>query len=1108
MANRYWVGGTANWDATAGTKWALISGGAGGQAIPTSADDVFFDAASGAVTVTGTASSVCKNFDLTGFTGSYAGGTTIVTSVHGSLTIGAGVTAFGTIISFKSTTSGNTITTNGKSVFNVIFNGVGGVWTLQDNLTVSGTGSPGVYTVQLTNGTLDTNGHTVTAHSTFISTFTLTLGSSTYNATSINTNPVSWNVNGTLTLNAGTSTVNINVYSSASGEDNQVKLASTVTTALTYYNVNIQYTTSPSDATCYLIGACTFNNLTFNSSLSGRRGVRFASNITVNGTLTCTGASPSLRMLVKPYDAGQTQQAFPRTITAAAVSLTNVDFEDITAAGAAAPFTGTRLGNVGACSNITFTPASNKYWVGNSGAWDDATNHWATSSNGSPGVNNAPLPQDTAYFDTNSFTSNSRAVGINGVGLYGIRLPPIDCTGLAFTGTFTFGGAGAGNMPQVGLCGSVTLSNKVTVTGAITYIGRGVATWTSNGATGTLGLYLQSTGRTDKGMAPPGTFKLANNWTTADIIYNRGGYLDINGNTVTMASTNNYNSALGDTTGLASTTFGATGIINSTSGGSINFANLPTNNGSGAARCFFFNNLENNSSSTYVIPINVTYTGATALSLFIRNQVAGGGYPLTECKFDANISGPTGTVTLGNIITGNLNFTGFTGTWNPIITSRSVDVPTTIQNEAIGGNLTLSSGMSFVSGLQAFGFFLGTSGSGAVTVTSNGKAIATGLFIGSQIAPNIVVSFADNCTLSAASLGCGLSLNRGTMNLNGKTVTTDRFFSDVLTYGRTLTDTVGGGILRTQDTTAATVFDVGVGTNLTVTRTNPWTIEIGGNTANTRTFSGGGKTYPSVIFINTTANGGLNFVGNNTFKSLSATTPPQTIRFTAGSTTTIEDATTGFYSGTAGNLITIGSITASNHTLNFVKPLPTSVISSNYLSISRSTATPNTVTWYAGVTSTNGGNNSGWIFTGPPIYVGITGVTGTSDLGVVEIGRKVTVLVTGLDGTSSLQTVSVYAAANVFASGVNATTDLGNVVVSIPKTLLVSGVHGVGAVGTPIWWILIPTNQTPGWAIVPTTQNPEYAVISNTQTANWASVTTVQNPEYTSISTTQDPEWE
>ena len=30
MADRYWVGGTANWDTTIGTKWATTTGGAGG----------------------------------------------------------------------------------------------------------------------------------------------------------------------------------------------------------------------------------------------------------------------------------------------------------------------------------------------------------------------------------------------------------------------------------------------------------------------------------------------------------------------------------------------------------------------------------------------------------------------------------------------------------------------------------------------------------------------------------------------------------------------------------------------------------------------------------------------------------------------------------------------------------------------------------------------------------------------------------------------------------------------------------------------------------------------------------------------------------------------
>jgi len=47
MASRYWVGGTGTWDATNTTNWSATSNGAGGQSVPTSADDVFFNASSG-----------------------------------------------------------------------------------------------------------------------------------------------------------------------------------------------------------------------------------------------------------------------------------------------------------------------------------------------------------------------------------------------------------------------------------------------------------------------------------------------------------------------------------------------------------------------------------------------------------------------------------------------------------------------------------------------------------------------------------------------------------------------------------------------------------------------------------------------------------------------------------------------------------------------------------------------------------------------------------------------------------------------------------------------------------------------------------------------------
>lgn len=156
MASRYWVGGTANWDATAGTKWATTSGGGGGSAVPTSADDVFFDGASGAVTVTLASAGNCKNLDFTGFTGTFAGSSSI--SIYGNLTFVAGMTkTHSGGITFRATSGTKTITTNGISVPNAItFNGSGGTFQLQDNLTV---GASRNWT--LTAGTFDPNGKTV-----------------------------------------------------------------------------------------------------------------------------------------------------------------------------------------------------------------------------------------------------------------------------------------------------------------------------------------------------------------------------------------------------------------------------------------------------------------------------------------------------------------------------------------------------------------------------------------------------------------------------------------------------------------------------------------------------------------------------------------------------------------------------------------------------------------------------------------------------------------------------------------------------------------------------------------------------------------------------------
>lgn len=95
MANRYWVGGTSTWDGTALLKWSTTSGGVGGSAVPTTTDTVFFDANSGANTVTlGTGyNPTISTLTMTGFTGTLAFGSQNI-GVGGTGVVFTGATTF------------------------------------------------------------------------------------------------------------------------------------------------------------------------------------------------------------------------------------------------------------------------------------------------------------------------------------------------------------------------------------------------------------------------------------------------------------------------------------------------------------------------------------------------------------------------------------------------------------------------------------------------------------------------------------------------------------------------------------------------------------------------------------------------------------------------------------------------------------------------------------------------------------------------------------------------------------------------------------------------------------------------------------------------------
>jgi hypothetical protein len=456
MPDRFWVGGTASWDGTAGTKWSATSGGPGGASVPTTADDVFFDANSTGPCFLAAGNTGAKSINCTGFTGTILGSANI--TVAGSVTLVAGMGYFhsGTV----TITGTGTLTTAGKTFSGVTVDGVGITVTLGDALNTANRN------VTVTRGTFDTANFAVTAGSLSSSntnTRTITLGSSTVTLSS----SLNFAVAPNLTFNAGTSQINLTAST-----------AQLLGGGRTFHNVSFTSTTAQTRS---ILGANTFNNLTLNASSTGMSQLAIGANQTVNGTFTCAGSSAIARAFVRSDTIGTT-----RTITAAAVSATDCDFRDITIAGAAAPISPTRGGDCGGNSGITFPAAKTVYWnLAGSNNWNATA--WATTPSGSPAINNFPLAQDTAAF-TNSGSAGTVSFS------FSFNTGNIDAS--ARTSAMTLS-----HNTQAVIYGSYALGSGVTVSGTSTqfFSGRGTQTFTSAGKTITFPITVD---------APGGTFEL------------------------------------------------------------------------------------------------------------------------------------------------------------------------------------------------------------------------------------------------------------------------------------------------------------------------------------------------------------------------------------------------------------------------------------------------------------------------------------------------------------------------------------------------------------------------------------------------------------------------
>jgi hypothetical protein len=609
MADRYWVGGTGTWDSTSTTNWSTSSGGAGGASVPTAADNVIFDAGSdagGIFTVTmANSPRLCNDFTASGldFTMTLAGAS-IGLTVSGSLEFPATnfTRTYTGATTFNATTTGKTITTNGVAFGGAVtLNGVGGEWTLGSAISIGNstflvlagtfdTSSSGNYAI--TAGVFGSNVVTVRTINLNASTITLSGGGTVWGmSTTINA-----------TLNAGSSTINLSSTSPAFQGG-----------GLTYYNVSFT-STAATFSTKSITGANTFNNLTFSTiGSAGLNKITVGAGQTINGTLTINGANGNQRQFILSDVVGTS-----RTLTCAAIAaMTDVDFRDITIAGAHGTLSGTRLGDCGGNTNITFDAGVDKYWnLAAGGNWN--ANAWATSSGGGVATTNYPLPQDTAIIE-NTGLNTSATITINSDWNIGtldtstrtnaMTLASLGTTSATFYGNFTYG---SGVTP--------------TGTSIYTFSNRATKTLNSGGITFTQSISLH---------APGGGIQLLTNNLTLDNTRTTAlisGTLDLNNLTLsTGIFSGNFSFA-------RSIAFGTTGsIVLTTTTAASKVLSMATATG------FTFTGTSNISAAMFVTrTFEFGTAGATASNRLNINLTSGASVPTFTGSFrQINFTGST-----------------------------------------------------------------------------------------------------------------------------------------------------------------------------------------------------------------------------------------------------------------------------------------------------------------------------------------------------------------------------------------------------------------------------------------------------------------------------------
>jgi hypothetical protein len=1015
MANRYWVGGTGNWDTSSTSNWSTTSGGAGGASAPTSADDVFLDSNSGfpsftSANLNGAAYSPALNlYVVVGASGTILTSTDSVTwtsrtsgfanelyavAYGNGVFVAVGDSYSSSDYSVIQSTDGinwSTVTHSptqkqyrdiiwSNSRFGFVAVGYGGVISYM-YITPSGIGD---FTTDESQSSPATNFLSIAENSSGPSLMAIGEFGQSYkyssgtwsNETSSPGFDYSWSVCAVPSyMNSGIETFftflamggsgTVSRFDEITGDwvffENQFSNFSSVDsimqTAVTYPILAL-----------YSNQSTTVNSLRYDATFTSSYVSFSASGITTRRikALPLTSSSP---YTFKWIILGQSGFIATSDDTSTWTIRSNASATTITRTSAVACKSIDATGFVG---GVTQSSGDNTLTIGGSLTLGiSVTEFFSTTL----------IFDGTGTITTNGFTINSTNFRINGSGItvsLGSALTiPTNGTITVEQGTFTTAGyailAGTINYSVTNLgalnLGSSTITlqggTPLNLAGPTTNAGTsqinltGASSLNANLILGTSTLYnlsfLNDFGtigtRTITGAA---TF---NNLTLVSATLGLGVYsivndLTVNG-TLICSSTSPVNRVF-----IRSSVLGTARTITAAavSASDCDFRDITIAGAAAGVSPTRAGDCGGNSGITF--PAAKTVYRVGTLTTWSGTQAGGfSSWALTSGGVPNENNFPlaqdTAVINNSTTLTGTLSLEVYNiGALDCSARTTGITLSHTVQPTRYG-SYTLGSGVTVTGTItQVF------SGRGTMVFTSAGKTITFGFFVDT---PSGTLQLGDAFNSTQGSF-----VNSGTFNANNYNFTCTTFSSS---NSNTRTITMGSGLWTLSGT--GTVWSTPTTTGLTFNK-NTANILLSNTTTSSRLVSNGGLSFNKLTIGGSTGTSITAFLLGSFTELATTKTVAHTVRF-SGNGATID---TWSITGTTGNVVTVDSSTSgTQRTINI-----TNVTSGiNFLSV-KDIGVNQTNRFYVGTNSTNGGNNSNVIFTDPPAPGGPAGITIPSGL--------------------------------------------------------------------------------------------------------------------------------